>query len=78
MAKSKLLDQISQLDARDGHRFWQLVNQLRQNKRTGNPIDPEIWAKYFTSLNKESQATKDDSKKIENLIEGYLKSNPRN
>ena len=74
-AKSKILQQIEKLHVNDGKKFWRLVNELHRMKRTGNPIDPEVWVEYFTNLNKESDQTKRDSAKLLEKINELLRTN---
>lgn len=53
--RGKLLHELAEAEQRDPKKYWSLVNRLRQQKSSGNPIDPEIWFNYFKELSSASR-----------------------
>ena len=76
--KESIMDKLSQMENSNPKMFWQLIRNLRQDRQQGNPINVDIWEKYYKCLSQQIHK-KDISfeNKINDFTQKLLNNNTR-
>ena len=51
------MDKLSQMENSNPKMFWQLIRNLRHDRQQGNPINLDIWEKYYKCLSQNLPCT---------------------
>ena len=76
--KESIMDKLSQMENSNPKMFWQLIRNLRHDRQQGNPINLDIWEKYYKCLSQKIHK-KDISfeNKINDFTQKLLNKNTR-